>query len=1040
MSKTLTSILDVITSPLTLIDRDLGNAVRQIGLMVIGNAVGGPIGAAIGASIGAGINALTTPLPKPQTTEAAYKSPRPERVSGYGRGALNWSWVLFITDSKGYAIDVGVFHDGRIDGVERYYLGDRQVTILPGGWVQEGADGQYGRSDTIQVGVRLGERVETAFSQVTARVPDQWDASHRGDGCATGFVISKAVKQENYAKIYPTGGPNNTPLKIAGRWQRVYDWRDPSQSLTDPTTWRWSENPVLALVHYRLIRRGKQPRLALTDAGYPAELAAILQTKWSRLFAPTLAYWTAAADDCDAPRALRGVQTITTAKASAGDGSVAVLSTNGLSAGMQVTISVTGDSSKTEVRTVSGVSTNIITLSSGLSHDHPQGSQVTWASSSGSPATEPRYRTGVVHRHTDSHKQVENALLACFDGWMAPRSDGALIVYSGRYYAPTVTIGADEVVSYSLTDGVDEEGARNALQVSYISENHDYATVQTDPWRDEDDILRRGKELSQQLDLAVPSHAQARALAKRVLAQINAPKHGNCTVNAAGRRVIGQRYIRLVLEDAGIVFLDETVEVTKVRRLLQTGGVYFEWRVVDPSIDEWNPATEEGYPAPVGNSIAPLPLDAPTITSAVADYSAVSDDGTGVRITLTVAGFADRSDVTWYARWRRVGGVSWAESQYTDIDPGASVVLQTGFVPTAASVEVEVAYGVGDGRISPYSAATTVNTATDATPPDAATAVTLVGWVDSLDLSTGSIARATSYRWRIYAADGTTLIRTINTPIPAVSYTATQAAADGVRRSYVVKVAGVNAAGAGTEASSAVLTLPAPTAVTGVTASGGATEAQVSFSLVTGAIGYEIAVSTASGFDPLTQGTIFYRNGSPAYLQGLAAGNFHAKVAAYDAWTQRPDLLNFSSEVTFTISTGGGGTAGGGGDGGGGWCVTTDTLILMADGTQRPAGDLRVGDMLRTQHETTLEWGDYPVEAIGFVEDVVYACDIGVRRMRATAGHLFWIGGWIRADAIGTPDGRAMVAKITVRDAHTYISNGVLSHNIKAEATIPTTP
>lgn len=138
-------------------------------------------------------------------------------------------------------------------------------------------------------------------------------------------------------------------------------------------------------------------------------------------------------------------------------------------------------------------------------------------------------------------------------------------------------------------------------------------------------------------------------------------------------------------------------------------------------------------------------------------------------------------------------------------------------------------------------------------------------------------------------------------------------------------------------------------------------------------------------------------------------------------------------------SSGSSGGGGGGVPGGGGFCVTTDTPILMANvnrdgrGMEKVAGDLKVGDWLWTQYDPdaspSLKWGAYQVEAISFANEPVYRAD-GLPR--ATAQHRFWIDGqWRTMETLGEPDGTATVAKITVRDAHTYISAGVLSHNVK---------
>lgn len=119
-----------------------------------------------------------------------------------------------------------------------------------------------------------------------------------------------------------------------------------------------------------------------------------------------------------------------------------------------------------------------------------------------------------------------------------------------------------------------------------------------------------------------------------------------------------------------------------------------------------------------------------------------------------------------------------------------------------------------------------------------------------------------------------------------------------------------------------------------------------------------------------------------------------------------------------------------------GYCVADDTPILLADGTTAPARSLVAGTVLRTMHETTMVWGDWPVLSISFADEPVFACELegeeGPVTIRATANHLFLLDRrWVRAADIGQPDGVARVAKITVAEAHTYVSAGVLSHNIK---------
>lgn len=329
--------------------------------------------------------------------------------------------------------------------------------------------------------------------------------------------------------------------------------------------------------------------------------------------------------------------------------------------------------------------------------------------------TEPRYRSAVAHKHTDEHKGPVSALLSTFDGWLAPRADGALVVYSGRIYEvdDADLIGTDEIVSYTW-DGArpDDDEAVNEVICSYISAEHDYNMVECDAWRDEADIVRRGQVLSSPLETQVPSNAQVRFLAKRLIARKNSPFRGTITTNIAGRKAQGKRFVPIHLEEAGTVFYSGPAEIIALTRNLR-GGVTFQWVAVDPNVDNWNPATEEGEPAAIGNRVAPEPLGAPTI-----DVAEPVVDGESVRLSLEVTG-PDRDDLTWYAHWRIAGSPIWgSDEQYSNVDPDEAVVLVTGAVPQDSNVEVQVAYQIGDGRFSDWSDVETVDTSTAAVEYD----------------------------------------------------------------------------------------------------------------------------------------------------------------------------------------------------------------------------------------------------------------------------------------------------------------------------------
>ncbi|MHA0333654.1 Hint domain-containing protein [Sphingomonas aquatilis] len=169
-------------------------------------------------------------------------------------------------------------------------------------------------------------------------------------------------------------------------------------------------------------------------------------------------------------------------------------------------------------------------------------------------------------------------------------------------------------------------------------------------------------------------------------------------------------------------------------------------------------------------------------------------------------------------------------------------------------------------------------------------------------------------------------------------------------------------------------------------------------------------------------------------------------AVTYAATTNPPDgrlsaahpARHYVGFVT-TAAAGGQSTGGGGATPpGGGYCVTALSLVMMADGSWKRAGDMKVGDRIRTRHENTLEWGEFTVTAVNIVTE---------RIMRAhgypdaTAEHRFWTRrkGWHRMSEIGVPAGAEDVVRLTVPGAATYVArhpssaHGILSHNIKQQ-------
>lgn len=225
--------------------------------------------------------------------------------------------------------------------------------------------------------------------------------------------------------------------------------------------------------------------------------------------------------------------------------------------------------------------------------------------------------------------------------------------------------------------------------------------------------------------------------------------------------------------------------------------------------------------------------------------------------------------------------------------------------------------------VTDYTLTLTPLTSLPATPQNLGVAGGGSTWIGpSIVLMCDPSDRATSYRFDIYKSDGTTLLRQLTSSTPSTNYTASMAALDGAQRSYKIAVTALNDAGASATSSQVALTNAAPAALASPSTSGStATVATVTATPSSDPDigGYVVFYSSTTGFDSKTAGAVVLAGTLPLSIYGLAAGTYYARIAAYDPWTTNPDLLNLSSEVSFTITTGGGTSPSGGGDAGGGY-------------------------------------------------------------------------------------------------------------------------
>jgi hypothetical protein len=130
------------------------------------------------------------------------------------------------------------------------------------------------------------------------------------------------------------------------------------------------------------------------------------------------------------------------------------------------------------------------------------------------------------------------------------------------------------------------------------------------------------------------------------------------------------------------------------------------------------------------------------------------------------------------------------------------------------------------------------------------------------------------------------------------------------------------------------------------------------------------------------------------------------------------------------------------------FCPTPDMLIYLGEDRWIPAGELVVNDEVYTMHEITNQWGYYRVSLIERAIQPVISSIIGGKEIKVSEHHKFLtsdneyvsirdlrigddlvsMNGLVKLES-KIKIGEREVVKIEIENAHTYILEGVISHN-----------
>lgn len=260
--------------------------------------IGPAIGAGLGISASAGtvvaglvftvgatlLTFLLAPKPEAASGTVPIRQPIPARGFGYGRTRAYGAVMLHETagGNGGQLLLVHALLSHPSHAFVTYYLHEDEVDVGAGGAVTPTAGGKA-YSNKVDLFTRLGAVPETAYTELAAVTDSQWTSDHRGDGITSMALICRDADEDSQHNKFPNGKPIPSAVVDAAK---VYDPREAGHDPDDPSTWAWSDNPVLCILHF----------LCFSEFGY--------QRPYATSVLPYVESWKDQADICDEAVAL----------------------------------------------------------------------------------------------------------------------------------------------------------------------------------------------------------------------------------------------------------------------------------------------------------------------------------------------------------------------------------------------------------------------------------------------------------------------------------------------------------------------------------------------------------------------------------------------------------------------------------------------------------------------------------------------------------------------------------------------------------------
>lgn len=291
-------------------------------------------------------------------------------------------------------------------------------------------------------------------------------------------------------------------------------------------------------------------------------------------------------------------------------------------------------------------------------------------------------------------RQVMTDLLKACDGFIWQDALGRFNLMVGRFVEPSVVLTDDHILGMTATLGPQARQRVSAIKALYTEAAIGYreqesALVVGDGPEDDPNTDPQSLEV-----FFAPHHNQAVRLGKIAIGRLGDRWHLSARLNLFGLNLFGERFCRLVSQQAGI---DAYFMVSGLKLNLGDNTIDVFLDEVKPEDWAFDAAVEEGTPPGYAGTPTPTPALEQPAGLLVTVVGVALDGATGYRLSATWAA-PSRVDLTAQVQYRPVGTTVWLDMIVVDDTRTAT----SGVISLDLDYEVQARFRTIAGRPSAW--------------------------------------------------------------------------------------------------------------------------------------------------------------------------------------------------------------------------------------------------------------------------------------------------------------------------------------------------